>query len=139
MFLGNREDIAALIGETDIVVLSSKNEGTPLSLIEAMAAAKPIVATRVGGVVDLLGKTVEKLSGFDVCERGLAVTTRSSDDFASALVFAAQNREVRQKISLAGRQFVLENYSVDRLEEDIARLYADLLGEKRASRVEGYA
>ena len=138
-FVGNREDIAELISETDIVALTSKNEGTPLSLIEAMAAAKLVVATRVGGVVDLLGGTIEKHAGFEICERGIAVTSRSPDDFASALIFAAQNKELRQKISLAGRQFVQENYSIDRLEEDIARLYADLLEEDTASRVEGYA
>jgi len=57
-FLGHRPDISALISGMDIVALASRNEGTPLSLIEAMAIGIPVVATAVGGVVDLLGETV---------------------------------------------------------------------------------
>ena len=135
-FLGNRENVAELIGQVDIVVLTSKNEGTPLSLIEAMAAGKAVVATRVGGVVDLLGAIVEQHGGFDVCERGIAVTTRSPKDVASALIYAAQNEKLRTSLSDAGQRYVLQNYSIDRLEEDIARLYAKLT---EPSRVEGYA
>jgi glycosyltransferase involved in cell wall biosynthesis len=117
------------MSDVDIVVLTSKNEGTPLSLIEAMAAAKPVVAIPVGGVVDLLGDTLEQLSGFDIRERGIAVTSRDPKNLASALIYAAQNEKLRERLSTAGRQFVQDNYSIDRLEEDIALLYADLLGE----------
>jgi len=63
-FLGHRPDISALISGMDIVALASRNEGTPLSLIEAMAIGIPVVATAVGGVVDLLGETVEVNEGF---------------------------------------------------------------------------
>ena len=135
-FLGNRENVAELLSEIDMVALTSKNEGTPLSLIEAMAAGKPVIATAVGGVVDLVGPVEEARDGFQVCERGIAVTTRDPEDLARALIYAAQNEKLRNRIAASGRQFIIENYSVDRLEEDIERLYQKLLGEERTSRLE---
>jgi glycosyltransferase involved in cell wall biosynthesis len=132
-FLGNRENVSAMMSNIDIVVLTSKNEGTPLSLIEAMAAAKPIIAMPVGGVVDLLGMAVDEHTGFEVRDRGIAVTSREPADLARALIYAAQNERLRERLSFAGREFVQNNYSIDRLEEDIARLYSDLLDETVAS------
>ena len=126
-FLGNRSDVARLVGGMDIVALTSLNEGTPLSLIEAMAAGKTVVATPVGGVVDLLGDAIERHDGFDVCQRGISVTTRTPIAFASALIYAAENEKLRSRLFSEGRQFVEENYSVDRLERDIEKLYVELL------------
>ena len=57
-------DIDAVYAGLDIVALTSRNEGTPLSLIEAMAARRPIISTVVGGVRDLLGPTTEEREGF---------------------------------------------------------------------------
>jgi glycosyltransferase involved in cell wall biosynthesis len=54
-FIGQRGDMASLYGAADVVVLTSVNEGTPLCLLEAMAAGTPVAATRVGGVADILG------------------------------------------------------------------------------------
>lgn len=128
-FLGNRPDVARLVGGMDIVALTSLNEGTPLSLIEAMAAGKTVVAAPVGGVVDLLGDAIERFDGFDVCQRGISVTRRTPVDFASALIYAAENEKLRSRLFSEGRQFVQENYSVDRLERDIEKLYSELLNE----------
>src|SRR5690606_32900418 len=73
-YLGNRADIATVYAGVDIVALSSLNEGTPLSLIEAMAVGKPIISTYVGGVKDLLGTDAEPLApGVTLYERGLGV------------------------------------------------------------------
>ena len=55
-FFGWRHDLAAVYGDLDLVVNASRNEGTPVALIEALAAARPVVATRVGGTPDLLGE-----------------------------------------------------------------------------------
>jgi glycosyltransferase involved in cell wall biosynthesis len=138
VFLGNRNNIAELLGEVDIVALTSKNEGTPLSLIEAMAAGKAVLATAVGGVVDLVGPAEDLHDGYKVCERGVAVTTRRPEDLASALIYAAQNEKLRERMAESGRKFVLANYSVERLEEDITRLYEELLTEKGGSHVEAH-
>ncbi|HTH51049.1 MAG TPA: glycosyltransferase [Pyrinomonadaceae bacterium] len=126
-FIGNREDIWNVLGGLDIVALTSLNEGTPLSLIEAMAAGKPVVATPVGGVVDILGAAVEEKDGFTICERGVTVASRAPGSVASALIYMAQNEKLRESLSATGREYVKANYSLDRLESDIVRLYEGLL------------
>lgn len=138
-FVGNSDKVVELIGQVDVVALTSKNEGTPLSLIEAMASGAPVVAAAVGGVIDLLGRP-ERITheGFQVCERGIAVASRSPDDFARALIYLAQNEKLRERLSEAGRQFVQENYSIDRLEKDIAQLYLRLMDEEASSAVEAH-
>src|SRR5260370_32868830 len=69
LFLGTRNDPEDFYPALDIVALTSLNEGTPLTLIEAMSNARPIIATAVGGVVDLLGPAVSALDGYTLCER----------------------------------------------------------------------
>lgn len=125
-FLGNRTDVSVLLPGMDIIALTSANEGTPLSLIEAMAAGVPFVSTAVGGVVDLAGEKVESGDGFDVCSRGIATTPGSSEAFAKALIHLAKDEKLRNKLALNGREFVVTNYSTERLVSDIAGLYREL-------------
>jgi glycosyltransferase involved in cell wall biosynthesis len=127
MFTGNRIDTAAVYAGTDIVALTSLNEGTPLSLIEAMAANRPVISTAVGGVVDLLGDTVEQLDGFTRCERGLSVRSGDAESLYSGLVYLVENTAVRARLALQGREFVYKMYSKDRLVNDIKELYGRLL------------
>src|SRR6185295_2230533 len=72
VFVGSRRDIANFYPALDVVALTSLNEGTPLTLIEAMANARPVISTAVGGVVDLLGDPVQREAGelFQICQRG---------------------------------------------------------------------
>ncbi len=70
-FIGNRNDTDVFYAGLNIVALTSLNEGTPLSLIEAMANEKAVISTAVGGVIDLLGAVEREAGGFQVCERGL--------------------------------------------------------------------
>ena len=126
-FLGGRKHVAELYAGADIVTLSSLNEGTPLSLIEAMAAGRPVVSTVVGGVIDLLGRAVEDHQGFAVHERGVGVTSRDPDEFLKGLIYLAKNERLRESLGEAGREFVRLNYSIDRLEKDIVSLYRELV------------
>ncbi|MFN6962570.1 MAG: glycosyltransferase [Pyrinomonadaceae bacterium] len=125
-FLGNRTDIAAVYAALDIVALTSLNEGTPLSLIEAMAAGRPVISTGVGGVVDLLGEPVEARGDFTVCERGVRVDSRDPAAYAGALVYLARRPELRLELADTGQRFVEAEYSKERLIGDIKALYRDL-------------
>jgi glycosyltransferase involved in cell wall biosynthesis len=125
-FLGNRTDIAALLPGLDIISLTSANEGTPLSLIEAMACGIPFVSTAVGGVVDLAGDKIESCEGYDVCERGLVTVPGSPRMFAAGLIYLAKNEKLRKRLAMAGNQFVVSRYSTDRLVNDLKEIYREL-------------
>ena len=125
IFVGGRKDPEYFYPALDVVALTSLNEGTPLTLIEAMANARPVVATSVGGVVDLLGDVVED-GPYQVCSRGLAVPPGDEDAFAEALSRIIRDRSLRQELGERGLEFVEVNYSKERLFEDIKHLYEEL-------------
>jgi len=128
LFLGTRKDPEDFYPALDIVALTSLNEGTPLTLIEAMANARPVIATAVGGVVDLLGSTVSGRDGYRICERGLLVESGDAEGFARGLARFVEDPALRQRISAKGPEFVAQHYSKARLLADISRLYRELTG-----------
>ena len=134
-FLGNRTDTENIYPGLDVVALTSLNEGTPLSLIEAMASGKAIISTAVGGVVDLLGRKQEQVDGFTVCERGIGTTSNSVDGFVNGLLHLVENEELRQEIGFKARDFALSNFSKDRLIGDTKALYRRLLEQNSAPTV----
>ena len=78
-FRGNCEDQSAIYRDLDAVMLTSTNEGTPLTLIEAMASRRPVITTVVGGIPDLLGNSVDRTDeGYCVYEHGIGVSSRRS-------------------------------------------------------------
>ncbi|HEX3581899.1 MAG TPA: glycosyltransferase [Thermoanaerobaculia bacterium] len=111
----------------DIVALTSRNEGTPLALIEAMACGKPVISTAVGGVIDLLGGVVERLNGFEIRERGLTAASDDDAGFASGLAFLLANEPLRRKLSERGIAYAETRHSKERLVADIIRLYSEAL------------
>ncbi len=127
VFLGNREDPDVVYAGLDLVALTSFNEGTPLSLIEAMASGRPVISTAVGGVVDLLGEKVESHDGFAVCERGVSAASGDAAGFAKGLIYLAKNERLRFGLAENGREFVNKIYSKERLIEDIRALYRKLI------------
>lgn len=129
-FAGNRNDSDRFYFALDAVALTSLNEGTPLTLIEAMACGRSFVATKVGGVTDLAGETNEPGDGFEVRERGLTVASGDVAGLVNALQFLHSNRDRLAELGLNGRAFVESNYSRDRLVSDIRSLYRDLLADR---------
>lgn len=125
-FLGNRNDTDVFYAGLDIVALTSLNEGTPLSLIEAMANGKAVISTAVGGVVDLLGEASAEKDGFRVCERGVRVDESAAENFYSGLLFLAENEALRREFSEKGKIFTESKYSKARLVKDISELYRNL-------------
>ena len=137
IFVGSRKDPEYFYPALDVVALTSHNEGTPLTLIEAMANARPVVATSVGGVVDLLGDVVED-GPYQVCRRGISVDAGDEEAFVSALSRIIRDRSLRQELGDRGLEFVEVNYSKERLFEDIKNLYSELSHKKaqKAQRLE---
>ena len=117
LFLGYQEDVARFFAVFDAFVLSSVNEGTPVVAIEALAAGRPVVATRVGGVPDVVTDGVD----------GFLVEPGDIEALADRLERLALDPELRSAMGEAGRTRVLPRYAVSRLIDDIDRLYRSLL------------
>jgi len=130
-FLGWQKDPVSVYSQLDVVTLTSMNEGTPVSLIEAMASGRAVVATDVGGVRDLLGKEInveiKRTANFAVLERGIIVKPGDSLGVAAALNFILENNDLRKNIIDRARSFVSEAFAKERLIRDIENLYSGLL------------
>jgi glycosyltransferase involved in cell wall biosynthesis len=123
-FRGWQKDMPAIYSELDIVVLTSKNEGTPVAIIEAMAASRPVVTTAVGGVPDLIGSVMEKKpGGFQIGKRGLILPSGNAEALAGALLFVLENREELKPMIQCAKEFVFASFSQQRLLNDIKTLY----------------
>ncbi|MGH7331322.1 MAG: glycosyltransferase family 4 protein [Candidatus Rokuibacteriota bacterium] len=119
-FLGWRKDLDRIYADLDLVVLSSRNEGLPVSLIEAMAAGRPVVATRVGGAPDLVEDGVG----------GYLVASGDVAEMATAIHALLRDPERRRAMGEAGRKRVVPAFAADRLLADMQRLYAELVEAK---------
>ena len=116
-FVGWRRDVREVYAASDLVVLTSLNEGSPVSLLEAMAAARPVVATAVGGVPDVVTDGVN----------GTLVPSGDAPALAAAITGLLHDNATRDRLAIAGRTAVFPRYDVSRLVEDITRLYDSLL------------
>jgi glycosyltransferase involved in cell wall biosynthesis len=122
-FLGYRRDTVRICAGSDAALLTSDNEGTPVSLIEAAAGGRPAVATAVGGVTDII---VE----------GGGILVPVSDETALALAIAeiAGDPALRRSMGAAAREHVRLRYDGKRLVADMEKLYSDLLHANGRSR-----
>jgi glycosyltransferase involved in cell wall biosynthesis len=116
-FHGWCRDMRAVYGDVELVVNSSRNEGTPVALIEALAAARPVVATSVGGTPDLLGGG----------RRGVLVPPGDVPALAGAILDSLRNPEPARARAREGQAFVLAHHSIERLLADVDALYRELL------------
>lgn len=127
-FTGYVKDIVSIYIETDIFVLSSLNEGAPVAIIEALACARPVIATDVGGVKDLLGNPREEiLKGVYLCERGILVPAADKIPLTIAINYLVNNPQICHEIGENGRAFVRKRFTVDRLVKDIEAIYKEVL------------
>jgi glycosyltransferase involved in cell wall biosynthesis len=118
-FTGFRSDLPAIAAAADVAVLTSDNEGTPVALIEAAAAARPAVATDVGGVRDIVTP-----------QTGLVVPPGDAAAVARALGQIAGDRDARERMGGAARRHVAANYSAARLVRDMTALYDELCAQR---------
>jgi len=125
---GWRQDIPELWAVADVGLVTSRNEGTPSALVEAMASGKPFVATNVGGVIDLAAQPAEMDGCSPVIRAGNGfLTPLAVNPMLDCLEFLAANPDVALAMGTTGRSFVLAHYSDNRLQTDIETLYFDLL------------
>lgn len=120
-FLGWRQDLVPLYADLDVVVLCSLNEGSPVALIEALAAARPVVATAVGGVPEVV------LDG----QTGCLVPPRDPAALARSIGALLADRAAAARLGVAGRQHVYPRYDVQRLVRDVDALYCQQLALAR--------
>lgn len=120
--LGWQSDIEKVLSVADLVVLTSDNEGTPLSMIQAGMAGLPVVTTRVGSVPEVvLDGTTGIIAGLDVQE------------IADALEKLANSNELRASMGTTAQEFTLANFGVKRLVNDHEELYKRLLASQAKS------
>jgi glycosyltransferase involved in cell wall biosynthesis len=115
-FAGYRADMVSIAAGADIAVLSSDNEGTPVSLIEAAACGTPAVATRVGGVPDVVADGA-----------GILAAAGDHNDLAAGIATLAGDASVREAMGEKAREHVRSRFSAIRLVNDIEKLYRELL------------
>lgn len=111
--------MGAVYAGLDIITLTSNNEGTPVSLIEAMAAGKPIVATNVGGVSDIVPN-----------EAGILVPPNDIKSFSKALLSLVESKTLRSKMEGIAKEYAIKHFNKQRLIEDTRNLYENLLSKK---------
>ena len=120
--LGWQSDIERVLAAADIVVLTSDNEGTPLSLIQAGMARLPVVTTRVGSVPEVV---LDSITG--------VITSLNVQKIADTLEKLAKSSDLRGQLGAAAKEFTLANFGIKRLVHDHEELYKNLLiGQARS-------
>ena len=120
-FLGRRSDIPEVLASCDLAVLPSRAEGLPNAVLEYMAAGLPTIASRVGGMAELIQDGVT----------GLLVPAEDANALAGALLQFLRDPEQARQIANDGQRFAVENFSFERLIREIDELYAELLERRR--------
>jgi len=116
-FLGWRRDLATIYAASDLLLLTSRNEGTPVALIESLASGVPGVSTDVGGVRDVI--TSDSV--------GLTAPDGDAPALAGHVTALLADSERRRHMGAAGRALVVAHYGLDRLVTDVETLYRGLL------------
>src|SRR5438046_5283347 len=116
-FAGWRADLADVYADLDIVVCCSRNEGTPVSVIEACAAGLPVIGTPVGGMTDIITDDLN----------GLLVPTGDAEALAGAIKGLIADPRRRSSMGAAGHKIVLERYGASRMVNELKQVYSELL------------
>ncbi len=132
-FVGWQRDLSRVYADLELLLLTSINEGTPLALLEAMASARAIVATDVGGIRDLMTGKVRKERGWERFDNGILVP-RDPRVIANAVQYLLLHPELRRDMGLAGRKFVSARFSERRLADELESLYLRLAKDKKVFR-----
>jgi glycosyltransferase involved in cell wall biosynthesis len=117
-FIGWRADCLSILSLMDILVQPSRQEGVPGAILEAMAMRKPVVATRVGGIPEVVRHG----------ESGLLVKPEDVPGLGQAIITLAQDPQLRRRLGDRGRQVALRDYSVDTQIDNLQAIYRQMVG-----------
>lgn len=159
-FLGWRRDLDVIYADLDCLVLTSDNEGTPVSVIEALAAEVPVMATAVGGVPDLLhppsgddvgrprgldfegklelwrgGEGLHDVTGPQLASLGILLPPADPGALVRGLELLWSRQELLAECARRGSDWVHKEFSIDRLVRDMDSLYQKLLGENTSAEI----
>ena len=115
-FLGWQADVESVLRASDVVVLPSLAEGLPMAILEAMACARPIIATPVGGIPEAVSHE----------STGLLVPPRDADSLANAILRLIRDRSFAQRLGAQARDCAVSRFSVTRLVADVQAIYDGL-------------
>jgi glycosyltransferase involved in cell wall biosynthesis len=130
-WLGWQRDILPAMARCDVVLQTSRNEGTPVALIQGMAAARPFVSTAAGGVIDMVSGGVQFATGGARWYANGVLTESNAGTLADALAALTHDREFVSRMGLAGRAFAADQYRKEVLVKNVDALYRELLREKK--------
>ncbi len=117
-FLGHRDDVPDILSRLDLFLLPSHSEGLPLTILEAMAAGKAVLATRVGGIPEVI------VHG----ENGLLVPPNSPGELASGILKLMADRELLTSLGERGRKTFIEGFTLERMIDETESLYRKAMG-----------
>jgi glycosyltransferase involved in cell wall biosynthesis len=127
LLTGWQQKMADKYSEMDLIVSTSLNEGTPVTVIEAMATGCPFVAPSVGGMADLITGPPRAGEGYTLFSNGILLSHRNTGSLVRAVSSLASDPQLRQNMGRAGHQFAIANFGQDRLIHDIESLYRTFL------------
>lgn len=116
-FLGYRQDIGTLMGMSDVIAMPSLREGLPYVLLEALALARPVVGTQVGGIPEVIKHG----------ETGFLVPPKDSEALAEAIIQVLRNPEEATRLGEKGRELVSREFDVETMVQKIAAVYTEVL------------
>ena len=119
IFLGDRQDVPAVLASLDVAVLTSDSESLSNFILEAMAASLPVVAYSVGGNVELVSE-----------QTGTLINPRNENEFAAAIVRFLSDAGLRRGLGASARRFVEQNFGLDQVRRRYEDLYVSLLDRK---------
>jgi len=123
LFLGFRTDVAEILAASDIFALPSLSEGLGTAIIEAAAAGRPIAATRVGGITDIVADG----------ETGLLVEPGDAEGLARAIGRLAEDRAFAERLGEAAKRYAFEHFAAENLVEKTEAVYREILSGRKSA------
>jgi glycosyltransferase involved in cell wall biosynthesis len=123
LFLGYRTDIPDILASCDVAVLPSRAEGLPNAVLEYMSARLPVIVSQVGGNAELVQDGIT----------GLLVPPEDAASLSEALLRLLREPGLAERLAQSAREFIVRNFSFERLVHDVDALYSELLRSKRGS------